>query len=78
MDALGPRRVIEEPYLVKCAWIGIGQIHLATFFEIVSSDLAGIGHNSVDHFESIAVGFVLKVAADGVEGGSGKKREGRK
>src|ERR1700690_4385198 len=36
-------------------------------------DLVGIGDNSVDDFESIAVGLVLEVAAHGVEDGSREK-----
>ena len=73
MYALGPGRVIEEPYFVKGAGIGIGQIHLAAFFEIAGGHLVGIGHNAVDHFESIAVGLMLKMAADRIEGGGGEK-----
>src|SRR5580692_2500177 len=33
----------------------------------MSGDLVGIGNDSVNNFEAVAIGFVLKVAADAVE-----------
>src|SRR6266568_1357811 len=75
VDALGPGGMIEEPYFVERAGTGIGQVGLATFFEVVGGDLIRVGHNSVDDFESVAVGFVLKMAADGVERGGCQKCE---
>src|SRR5271156_4056667 len=77
VHTLRPGRMIEEPYFVKGTGIGIGQIHLATFFEIVSGDLIGIGNDSVYHFEAVAVGLMLKMAADGVESGRGKECQHR-
>ena len=69
--------MIVEPHLDKRTWVGIGQVRLATFLEIVGSDLVRIGHNSVDHLETITVRLVLKMAAYAVECRGGKKCQHR-
>ena len=60
--------MVEEPGFDEPVWIGVREIHLAAFFEILGRYLIGVRNNSVGYFDAVAVGFVLEVAADGVDG----------
>ncbi len=77
VDAFGPGGVVEEPGFGEPVWARIAQIFFSTLFEILSGDLIGVGDNSVNHFDAIAIGFVLEVAADRVEGWSGEECQQR-
>ena len=68
MDSLGPCRMVEEPRFDEPVWIGVGEVHLTAFFEIIGCYLVGVRNDSVGDFDAVAIGFVLEVATDGVDG----------
>src|SRR5271157_2210379 len=75
--ALRPRRVIVEPELHPLAWRRIVEVDFSALFEIVRGYLVGIRHDAVYDLDSVAIGLVLIVAADGVEHRRREKRQHR-
>ena len=48
MHTLRPGRTIEEPHFDKRIRVGIGQVHLATFLEVVGGDPVRVGVQGVN------------------------------